>query len=154
MSGSLRFCKRRGQALIGALVWGGLSLLLLTFTRPALAGKYEDDLLALINGYRAANSLKPLTVHPDYVALAKEQSRAMNRARRLSHDGFHDRFSRAVTVGANGCIENSGWNYQTANGLLAAWQKSPGHDRNLLDPVITGVGIARTGTYVTFFACY
>jgi uncharacterized protein YkwD len=78
----------------------------------------------------------------------------MKRAGRLSHDGFKTRFRAAQKSGVTGCVENVGWNYPTPAGQFEGWQGSEGHNRNMLDPKITGAGVARAGTYVTFFACY
>ncbi len=132
-----------------------LCILLLTASAgPALAGHFENDLLLLINAYRVVNDLKPLTMRPKYVNLAREESLAMRKVGRMSHAGFNAGFRKASASGANGCVENVAWNYPTAQGLFDGWQQSPGHDRNMLDPEITGVGIAKVGPYITFFACY
>ena len=129
-------------------------LLLAALPRPAAAGRFEDELLARIDGYRAANDRQPLVARPTLAALARQHSQAMARTGRLSHDGFKARFRAARRQGATGCVENVGWNYPTAEGQFVGWQQSSGHDRNMLDPAITGAGIARVGPYVTFFACY
>lgn len=129
-------------------------LLLITLNCPAQAGQFEDDLLARINMYRAANYLKPLTMRPTYVDLAREESLAMRKIDRLSHDGFNTSFRKAGISGLNGCVENVAWNYATAQSLFNDWQQSPEHNRNMLDRDITEAGIAKVGPYITFFACY
>jgi uncharacterized protein YkwD len=129
-------------------------LLTLMLTGPAKAGTYEDDLLALINKYRVEHRLKPLTMRPSYVNLAYEESLAMRKVGRMSHDGFPASFRKATATGANSCVENVAWNFATAHGLFKGWQKSPEHDRNMRDPAITGAGIAKVGPYITFIACY
>jgi uncharacterized protein YkwD len=135
------------------LASAALMIMLLAAT-AAGAGGFEDDLLGLINGYRGSKELKPLVMKPDLTRLAMQHSRTMKRSGRMSHDGFDARFKAAGKKGAMGCMENVGWNQPTAASLLEGWQNSPGHDRNLLDPQVTSVGIARAGTYTTFFACY
>jgi uncharacterized protein YkwD len=70
----------------------------------------------------------------------------------MSHDGFEERFRRATD--ASNCVENVGWNHQTAQSLFDAWRKSPGHNRNMLERKIRRAGIGREGAYATFFACY
>lgn len=132
-----------------------LALLSVALLAPsARAGSYETELLALINAYRTANDLKPLVMRPAYEALALAHSRAMRASRRMSHDGFEKRFNAAVAQGAHGCVENVGWNYDTPQAQFDGWQHSPGHNRNMLDPQISGAGIAKAGPYTTFFACY
>jgi uncharacterized protein YkwD len=148
--------RQTGQAVVERLPIRAVPvvLLLAALAGPALAGSYEDDLLRLINGYRTTQDLEPLAMRPALAALARRHSQTMRRAGRLSHDGFQARFRTARSNGATGCVENVGWNYPTARAQFDGWQQSPGHDRNMLDPAITGAGIARVGPYITFFACY
>jgi uncharacterized protein YkwD len=129
-------------------------LLLVAFAAPALAGEFEDELLGLINGYRSVKGLKPLVMKPELVKLAQSHSRTMHREKKLSHEGFKDRFKAARKFGAMGCVENVSWNYPTPATLLEGWQNSPGHDSNMLDPQVTGAGIVQVGQYTTFYACY
>jgi len=68
----------------------------------------------------------------------------------LSHSGFDTRFAAS---GRMLCLENVGWNYPTPEDQVAAWQRSMGHDRNMLYPTISRAGVARVDGYVTFFAC-
>jgi len=130
------------------------ALMTLLLTAAAGAAGFEDDLLDLINGYRRSKELKPLVMKPDLTRLALQHSRSMKRSGRMNHDGFDARFKAAGKKGAMGCVENVAWNQSTPASLLEGWQNSPGHDSNLLDPQVTSVGIARAGTYTTFFACY
>lgn len=129
-------------------------LLLVALAAPALAGGFEDELLGLINGYRSSKGLKQLVMKPGLAKLAQAHSRTMKRANKLSHDGFEERFKAAQKTGAMGCVENVGWNHPTAASQLEGWQNSRGHDSNMLDPQVTGVGIARVGKYTTLLACY
>lgn len=136
------------------LVCTTVTLLLLGSAGSARADRFDDDLLGLINRYRSAKKLKPLSSAPQLVELAGEHSHTMQEQERLSHDGFEERFKRASAEGARGCVENVAWNQQTPQALFDAWRKSSGHNRNMLDRKITRAGISRSGTYTTFFACY
>ncbi len=136
------------------LTGAAVAILLLGFAGTSRADRFDDDLLGLINSYRAERELGPLVMRPGLTRLALDHSRAMKRAGRLSHDGFKARFRAAQRQGASGCVENVGWNYPTPTGQFEGWRDSPGHDRNMLDKAITGAGIARAGAYTTFFACY
>jgi len=129
-----------------------VAFLLLGDVDVARADRFDDDLLGLINSYRSAKKLKPLASSPLYDDLAREHSQTMQERQSLSHDGFDDRFRRAVD--ASSCVENVGWNHETPKSLFDAWRKSSGHNRNMLDRRIRRAGIARSGTYSTFFACY
>jgi uncharacterized protein YkwD len=104
----------------------------------------------LINQYRARHDLRALSVERTLATLATEHSAAMQKANRLSHDGFAARVRRS---GLAMCVENVGWNYPTAQSQFDGWRASPGHDRNLLDRRVDRMGIGVAGTYVTFIAC-
>ncbi len=114
------------------------------------AGRYARHLAELINEYRSYRGLAPLELVPDLNAIASEHSVEMAQDGRLSHDGFMERFDR---TGARICVENVGWNFPHAEAQLDGWRASPGHDRNLLEPKVVRMGIARSSTFVTFFAC-
>jgi uncharacterized protein YkwD len=116
------------------------------------ASRFEDELLIMINRYRKTNHLKILVSSPLYSDLAVEHSQTMQEQAHMSHDGFEERFRRATD--ASSCVENVGWNHQTAQSLFDAWKKSPGHNRNMLKRKLRRAGIGREGAYVTFFACY
>jgi len=140
-------CSTTAAGLCAALL---LSLLLCA--QSALAGQFEDELLVLINRYRSAHKLKALVSSPLYTDLAREHSRTMQEQQNMSHDGFNDRFRRAVD--ASSCVENVGWNHETPQSLFNGWKTSPGHNRNMLARKITRAGIGKSGAYATFFACY
>lgn len=137
-----------------------LALLLLLFATNVAAfdgnifindqGKYIKELLALINHYRADNGLRPLSSDKKLINLARGHSIEMQHQGALSHDRFEERFKRS---GRNSCVENVGWNYRTARDLFSAWQRSSGHDQNMLSGNIQKAGISISGSYVTFFAC-
>ncbi len=120
---------------------------------PAAAQSMDGfgrHLADLINRYREQHGLPSLSVAPDLVELAGEHSTEMAAQRRLTHDGFNDRFVRADS---RICVENVGWNYPTAEALLEGWRHSPDHRRNLLDAQVSRMGIAVDARYATFFAC-
>lgn len=113
-------------------------------------GPYERHLADLINDYRARHGLAPLQLVPDLSTIASEHAGRMADLHRLSHDGFRDRFDRTR---ARVCVENVGVNFPHAEAQLDGWRTSPGHHRNLLEPKVARMGIARANTYVAFFAC-
>jgi uncharacterized protein YkwD len=127
-------------------------LVLLLSVQAALAGRFEDELLVLINRCRSSKKLKALVNTPLYSDLARGHSRDMQEQNSLGHDGFNDRFRRAA--GARSCVENVGWNHETPQSLFNGWKDSPGHRENMLNRKIHGAGISKSGAYVTFFACY
>jgi uncharacterized protein YkwD len=132
-------------ALVGA---GGPALA--AGADDANADRYADHLGELVNGYRVQQGKGPLVADRALAALAREHSAAMAKAGRLTHDDFQSRFRRS---GYGMCVENVGWNYSTPDAQLLAWQRSPGHDRNLLDARVQHVGIGTASGYVTFIGC-
>jgi uncharacterized protein YkwD len=116
----------------------------------AQSGRYELHLAALINAYRADRGLPPLELTAELNVLASEHSSRMSGYRRLSHDSFRDRFDRTR---AGICVENVGVDFPHAEAQLDGWRASPGHHRNLLEPKVARMGIAKSESFVTFFAC-
>jgi uncharacterized protein YkwD len=111
---------------------------------------FETQTLKLINTYRAQRGLRVLAVREKLYLLSKQHSRYMAATRRLSHDGFYDRYRLS---GFSTCVENVAWNYPSPSLLVGAWRSSPGHNANLLNSRIRYAGMTRVGAYATFFAC-
>jgi len=89
-------------------------------------------------------------VERNLTRLAERHSAQMEVKNILSHEGLHERVRKA---GRSLCVENVGWNHQTPENQFKAWKTSGEHNKNLLNKKISHTGIARTGAYVTFFAC-
>ena len=111
---------------------------------------YIRHLSPLINDYREVNGLSPLVFAENLAALADEHSVDMAAQHKLSHDGFR---TRAQRTRSKVCVENVGWNDPTPETQLEGWRRSPAHDRNLLEPNVSRMGLAVTTRYVAFFAC-
>lgn len=122
----------------------------LAIAANATDDRYAETLVELVNRYREQQGKPPLVVDRNLAALAREHSAAMAKAGRLNHDDFQSRFRRS---GYAMCVENVGWNYPTPQAALVAWQRSPGHDRNLLDARVKHMGIGAASGYVTFIGC-
>jgi uncharacterized protein YkwD len=132
-------------------IGGVLAVTLLAFTTVASAADNGAvELGKLINDYRALHRLPPLALVAPLSELAREQATRMRRERRLSHDGFQERFARAHSPV---CVENVGAHSGSPQAEFAGWRDSPTHAHNLLDPRITRMGIAIEGGYAVFFAC-
>jgi uncharacterized protein YkwD len=112
--------------------------------------KYEEELLHRINEYRIDSGLPALTFDPELRSLTERHSQYMQRTGSLNHDNFNRRFNESKR---SCCVENVGWNHATPEEQLHAWQRSDGHNMNLLNRKIKGAAIAKAGAYVTFFAC-
>ena len=131
-------------------------ILLATSIRPAMAApdptpeEFARELATLVNGYRAQYGLAPLRPSAMLDEIAGSHSVDMAAQRQLTHAGFRDRYEQ---TGSPICVENLARNFATPDAVLRGWQQSPGHDRNLLEPKVTRMGIAINSRYVTFFAC-
>jgi uncharacterized protein YkwD len=105
-----------------------------------------DHARDLINAYRRAKGLKPLRLNPLLTEAAKAHSRDLAKWDRISHfgsDGSNpwDRVKRAG-YNAKLAAENVGTGQTTIDEVIKGWQKSPGHDRNLLLADAEHMGIA------------
>jgi uncharacterized protein YkwD len=119
----------------------------------ALHSEYEaffDEAVQLINQYRARKNLSTLTRDSRLDSLASAHSRNMAAKDDLSHDGFNERFNQA---NMHSCAENVAWNQITASELVNDWIASPVHDKNLLKPNVTKVGMGRAKGYTAYFVC-
>jgi hypothetical protein len=147
-------------ALIGLLL--GLSLVA-GVTRPDEARALESDeqqLLDLINAYRAENGLGALSPSPTLQTAAERHSEDMSTYGFFSHTTQASSYypvgsGHAARVQAEGypadayTAENLAVDYATPEEVLVAWQSSPGHNAALLDGTYTAAGIGHVGPYWT-----
>nr|WP_320011172.1 CAP domain-containing protein [uncultured Desulfobulbus sp.] len=112
---------------------------------------YETTLFNQINTYRKFVDLPPLRINKHLTRLARRHSFSMFRQKRLSHANFKTRFRQS---GSRSCVENVGHNHSAPLKQFDAWRTSQGHDENMLNPEIRSVGLAKVGSFVTFFACH
>ena len=113
------------------------------YTKTALDPDRARD---LINQYRRDKGLKPLQLNAELTSAAKAHSRDLAQWDRISHygsDGSNpwDRVKRAG-YGAKIAAENVGTGQATIDEVFKGWQESPGHNKNLLLPDATNMGIA------------
>ena len=111
-------------------------------TGPATVS--SADAAAIISQYRTSRGLSAVTVDASLTAVAASQAQAMARARKMSHSlggSFPSRLSRG---GYNALIaaENLAAGPRNLDEAISSWQKSKGHNANLLKPGVTQIGIA------------
>lgn len=104
-------------------------------------GQARDVIVTLTNNYRRAHGLAPL--HPDegLTAGAQRWSRYMADTGDFRHSNFHG-------------YENVRWqSWAEPAAVVEGWKRSPGHNRNLLRPEVTavGVGVARAANGNWYF---
>jgi uncharacterized protein YkwD len=113
------------------------------YTKTALDPERARD---LINQYRRDKGLKPLQLNAQLTEAAKAHSRDLAQWDRISHygsDGSNpwDRVKRSG-YHARLAAENVGTGQVDFQEVLRGWKESPGHDKNLLLPDATHMGIA------------
>ena len=105
-----------------------------------------DKARDLINQYRIDNGLKPLKLDAELTAAAKAHSRDLAKWDRISHYGSDgsNPWDRVKRTGyrARLAAENVGTGQVDFREVLRGWKKSEGHNKNLLLPDATQMGIA------------
>ena len=115
-----------------------------------------SEVQARITAYRRANNLSAVTIDPALMALAQSQANAMARANHLSHEiaGNLDHRLNASHHAKGYAVENVSAGYANADAALAGWQRSAGHNANLLDGHMRRMGIAAADAPDTRFKTY
>ncbi len=101
---------------------------------------------SMISGYRQNNGLDVVTLDPQLMRLAEEQSRAMAARDKLDHSvtrPFPDRL-HAGGYKAKVAVENISAGYHTMAEAFSGWRDSPPHRANMLNKGVTRMGIAAT----------
>lgn len=108
----------------------------------------KSQMLSMINTYRQQNGRPPLRHDPELDSVSQDMARHI--AERDSMDtwahsafGLSQRLDKAGYANYAGA-ENLGAGYADLNAAFQGWQGSEGHNKNLLNPYVTRVGIART----------
>ncbi len=107
--------------------------------------EYINEVLRIVNGYRAAEGIAPLTLNENLTIMS------CARAEEIAWSGNHEHtrpglksfktiFKEAgYESGLAG--ENIGWGYATPEAVCQAWKNSPTHYKNIMDPRFTQIGI-------------
>jgi uncharacterized protein YkwD len=137
----------------------GLLPALLLHAAPAMAQatakaaapeRFAQEVLGLVNQLREAQGLALLLTDPALTDIAAARSQDMASAGRLSHAGFAPAFAAS---GRQTCVENLAFGHRQPFALVAAWQASASHQRNLVAPALRYAGVVLHEGYTTFFAC-
>ncbi len=106
---------------------------------------YINEVLRIVNGYRAAEGIAPLTLSEELTVMS------CVRAEEVAWSGDHDHtrpgyksfktvFKEAgFETGLAG--ENIGWGYATPEAVCEAWKNSRTHYANIMNPEFTQIGI-------------
>ncbi|GLK73804.1 CAP domain-containing protein [Ancylobacter dichloromethanicus] len=100
---------------------------------------------SLISDYRRGRGLPAVTIDPVLMNVAERQAKAMAAADKLSHNiGGRGLTTRLKAAGFGGlkAAENVGAGYHTLAEAFSGWRDSPSHNKNMLMPGATRLGIA------------
>lgn len=101
--------------------------------------------LGAVNAYRKANGREALKADSALGRAARDHSIAMAKAGRLNHTQFRSRLRKFKISGT--AAENVASGQTDIAAVLASWQKSRGHRRNMLGRYSrVGVAVARDPT--------
>jgi len=150
--GNLRIT-RASVAIIGLLALGGCAADVAPVTEQptmylsmANAGARLDPQAAasMISLYRQNNGLGGVTVDPELMKLAEQQSQAMASRNKLDHDVKGPLAKRLNASGypATVAVENVSAGYHTMAEAFSGWRDSPPHKANMLKNGVTNLGIA------------
>lgn len=91
--------------------------------------KMSSEILDLVNDYRESNGLSVLTIDNQYAsAFAVDHTEYMIEKEEINHDNFGYR-SEGIKYHDDAKVvgENVAYGYDTAEKVVEAWLKSPGH---------------------------
>lgn len=113
------------------------------YSHTALDAEKARD---IINQYRKDKGLKALALNAELTEAAKDHSRDLAKWDRISHYGSDgsNPWDRVKRTGyhARLAAENVGTGQIDFNEVMRGWKESPGHNKNLLLPDATHMGIA------------
>jgi uncharacterized protein YkwD len=99
---------------------------------------------SMISGYRHNNGLNAVSLDPQLMTLAEEQTRAMVARDTLDH-GVRQPFTERIRKSgydAKVAVENISAGYHTMAEAFSGWRDSPPHRANMLHKGVTRMGIA------------
>ena len=118
---------------------------------PAPNAAWVDEMLASINGHRAAVGAAPLRLCATLTTVAQRHSEDQATTSRMSHTGSNgstmaQRANAAGYLGWNALAENVAAGYPSVASVMNGWMGSPGHRTNLLSGTYEHVGIGWSGS--------
>jgi uncharacterized protein YkwD len=99
---------------------------------------------SMISDYRKNHALGGLELDPTLMRVAEDHAAAMAKADKVTHDlGGKDLKKRMQIASYRPLVaaENVGAGYQTLAEAFSGWRDSPSHNKNMLIPAVTKMGI-------------
>lgn len=148
-------------ALMTLAILGGCSSLTDLSQEPEIYQVAVDrqEALRQTNAWRAKHDLPPLQLDAHLTEVSQEMADHVARldslkTRRHSGPSLMKRTQTGGYLSAAGA-ENLGAGYASISAAMTGWKTSKDHNKNLLNPYVTHMGIARTnrkdGTYRNFW---
>lgn len=115
----------------------------------------ESQVVKLVNEIRVENGLRPLTADWQLTRVARYKSQDMSDLGYFSHTsptyGSPFNMMKSFGISYRTAGENIAKGYKTAEAVVDAWMKSPGHRANILNSTYThiGVGYVKNGNLWT-----
>jgi len=111
-----------------------------------------DDIFRAINDYRRSSAVGELSLDPNLCYLSSFRlSQLLDLGKLDAHQGFID-FDPANRFKYERVGEDLAFGYQSARETVDAWEKSPGHNLVLKDPINTLGCVAANRGYAVFIA--
>jgi uncharacterized protein YkwD len=130
-------------------------LLLLSSSIPVREEGLTDDILKYTNQFRRSEGLPALAMRNDLNAIARRHSEDMASGRTgFGHAGYDKRESEVEKLirPCHGMAENVAYGPVTGKEVVAMWQNSKGHRKNILgDYKWIGIGTATDGRGVIYY---
>jgi len=119
---------------------------------PTAAEKAEiDQVFALLNEHRAANGVAPLQYDLELEAAIQGHCLHMAQHPFFDHSApepsVSSPWTRAELCGTSASGENIANGQSSPESVMSSWKQSSGHNKNMLDPGFTRVGIGRHESY-------
>ena len=117
---------------------------------------HAEDMAAAVSQYRREHGLSAVKTDPQLTEIAERQAKAMAASGIMDHSVAGSFASRIAPAHTGRAAENIAAGTKTWAETFRAWQTSPGHNANLLQPQADSIGIAVARNdqtqYKTFWA--
>lgn len=104
----------------------------------------ELNLVELINDYREDLGLPEFTINQDLKIESDKRAQVLSYLPAVTHEGVENAFVVLSDKCYEGLTEILGGGYTTIETVLAAWKKSAGHNRALMNSKNIYIGVTNT----------
>jgi len=115
---------------------------------------HAEDMAEMISQYRREHGLSTVKIDPQLTAIAERQAKAMAASGTMDHSVAGSFASRLSGVRTGMAAENIAAGTHTWPETFRTWQKSPGHNENLLLSRADSVGVAVARNEQTRYKTY